>query len=238
MELLDQIDGERGGPLRLRLRGEVIEIKPATDLNWKLVLGACSSIYAFGGLLWPAQIRVTYRQLIEARKAWMTVNGLPEGDQCRRLVYMCKRYWPGVEYDLRNQLGLSAAELWQSRHWREMLGYIDHLPTNSHMNRLLTLDEEYMEALERSPRRDTPMAGRPSMADWSLTNGLLAKLIDAVNRNTAVAISAANPKAPKPNMPPEPRPYTAAERVRYHVQQEAHEEMVAVLMRDRPGRTR
>ena len=58
-------------------------------------------------------------------------------------------------------------------------------------------------------------------------------LVDAVNRNTAVNQSIANPKGAKPKLQPYPRPYSAAEKVQRKIQKEAHEEMVSLLL---PGR--
>lgn len=226
---LDQLDAEQYGPMVVRLDGETLTLRPATDMAWRLVVAAAADPFYFGGLVWPGAVRLPYRKLQAVQRAWVAHNGLPEIDQIRRLVYMFERYFTGVEYDLRAHLQVSARELWQERRWRELLNYIDLLPANSHKNRLLSQDEEYMEMLLTQKSNDTGPV-RPSMADWSLTNSLLSTLVDAVNKNTAVQQGIANPKGPKPRIDPMPRPATAAERVEWRLQKKRHEDMVSLLL--------
>lgn len=231
---LDRLDGEVAGPMRVRHRGHVLTLPPAVDFTWKEVVAAAMNLWIFGTMIWPSSVRIGYADLRRVQAAWGRHNGLPEGEQVRRLVYMMQRYSQGIEYDLRHHLsGLSAGDLWRERRWRELLNYIDLLPTDSHMNRLLTSDEEYMEMALRH-RKESNGPPRPSMSEWSLTNSLLAQVIDAVHANTAVNRGIADPKRPMPRVDPVPRPYTAAEKVRYRMQQRRHEEMVAMLL---PGRS-
>lgn len=228
---LDQLDAERGGPQYVRVDGETIELPPASALAWRTVVAAATSPHYFAIFVWPQDVRLAGWQIDAAQEAWRVHNGLPEPEQMRRLVYMFERYFDGIEYDLRSKLRVSAGELWRERRWRELLAYIDHLPRDTHMNRLLANDEEYMKAVLRKEKSGTPV--RPSMADWSETNSLLATLIDAVNRNTMVTHASAGAKGAPLNLAPEPRPATAAEKVRYENQKKAHEEFVAMLL---PGK--
>ena len=76
-------------------------------------------------------------------------------------------------------------------------------------------------------------SGKPSMADWSLTNSLLASLVDAVHKNIAVQQGIANPKAPKPHVEPYPRPATVTEKIEQRLRKEAHEDMVSKLLPNR-----
>src|SRR5688572_16980522 len=209
---VDLLDAEVGGPMGVLHLGEVITLPAATDLHWTQVLNAATNIWKFMSTCWKPERRLSYIDLGLLWEAWRKHNGLPGPDQCHRLAYMVDHYLKGVEYDLRNHLQVSLGELWRARRWRELLVYIDMLPTNSHMHRLLTTDEEYMErVLSSKQERDEERSGRPSMADWSLTNSLLAKVIDAVNRNTQITVSAAGNKQ-NLGLKPEPRPWTAADK--------------------------
>jgi hypothetical protein len=228
---VDLLDAEVGGPMGVRHLGEVITLPAATDLHWSQVLAAASNVWKFMSTCWPPARRLPYVDLCLVQEAWRKHNGLPDADQCGRLAYMVDRYRKGIEYDLRNHLQVSLGELWRARRWRELLVYIDMLPTNSHMHRLLTTDEEYMErVMESKQDKDEERSGRPSMADWSMTNSLLAQLVDAVNRNTQITVSATGSKQ-NLGLSPVPRPWTAADKVNYRIQQRKHEEMKALLLR-------
>ena len=231
---LDVLDAEVGGPMGVLHLGEVITLRPATDMHWGEVLQAATTVWRFMASCWPPARRLSYAELCRMHEAWRRHNGLPDPDQCNRLAYMIDRYRKGIEYDLRNHLQVSLGELWRGRRWRELLDYIDMLPTNSHMHRLLTSDEEYMERVLESKSADDERSGRPSMADWSLTNSLLAQVIDAVNRNTATNRGIAQQgKGEPPRYDPVPRPYTAADKVQHRINQRKHEEMVRALI---PGK--
>jgi hypothetical protein len=211
--------------------GDVIVLPAATELHWGQVMGAATNIWNFMSTCWKPERRLSYIDLGLLQDAWRKHNGLPEPDQCHRLAYMIDRYRKGVEFDLRNHLNLSLGELWRARRWRELLLYIDMLPANSHMQRLLTSDEEYMERVltAKHAKGDDEKSGRPSQADWSMTNSLLATLVDAVNRNTQITVSAAGIKESL-GLQPVPRPWSAAEKVNHRIQQQRHEEMVSKLL--------
>lgn len=228
---LDQLDAEKLGPLAVLLDGELQTVPSAGDLHWKTVLAAIGSPHYFSLLVWPPDVPLKSWQIEAAQAAWCRHNGLPSIDQARRLIFTLEKYYSGIEYDLGTR-GISLRELWRARRWRELLNYIDLLPTDSHKNRLMTADEEYMEAVIRASAQGGPRTG-PSMADWSQTNAMLAVLIDAVNRNTAVTQAVAQSKGPKPSFDPYPRPITAADRVRYRMEKEAHQSMVSMLLPDR-----
>lgn len=226
---LDALDRELGGPMRVLHARTTVVLPAATDFDWQTALMVAADVWRFGERVWPIQHRLPFLSLKQVQKAWRIHNGLPDGQQCHRLAYMMQKYGEGIEFDLQHHLGVAAGRLWRERRWRELLSYVDMLPTNSHMNRLLVADEEYMElVVKQRDKQDAP--SRPSMAEFSLTNSLLMQLIDAVNTNTVVNKAIANPKGPKPRVDPVPRPYTAEERVRYRLQKEAHEQMVSLLL--------
>lgn len=230
---LDQIDYEKTGPMTVQLAGSEVVLPAASEFPWRLVVAAAEDLRFFGSIVWPTNVRVSLTQLRKVQHAWLSHNGLPEVAQMRRLIYMMERYSKGIEFDLRAHLQLSLGELWRGRRWRELLNYIDQLPSNTQMNRLMSQDEEHMTAIMRSQKGEQSSA--PSMADWSLLNSQIATLIDAVNRGTAVQQAIANPKGAKPKIVPMPRPATAAEKVEKRLTKERHEEMVSLLL---PGRRR
>lgn len=230
MEDLDALDREIGGPMRVRHRGHIVVLPAASEVTWQTTVTSAVSTSMFGRQIWPLKTRISYIDLRSVQNAWRIHNALPTGPQCQRLIYMMQRYGSGIEFDLRNHLSVSATELFRGRRWREMLNYIDMLPTNSHMNRLLMADEQYMEMVVEQQEKSPPGASRPSMADFSLTNNLLMQLVDAVHVNTAVNRGIANPKGPRPRIDPLPRPYSAADKVRANLQKKQHEEMVSILL--------
>jgi len=232
---LDQFDAEAAGPMRVRDGDDVVVFPAATEFHWRTVAAACRELDAFVALIWPADwpVRHWLRWKVEViRLAWIRHNGLVEMPHLQRLVYMMEKYADGIEYDLRHHLDVSAGELWRARRWRELLAYIDMLPTDSHKNRLLTQDEEHMEAILASQKGDRGDA-RPSMADWGQLESMIAVLIDAVNRNTEVTHAVAPGKKQPLRIGNYPRPATAAEKVERAIQKKKHEEMVALLL---PGK--
>lgn len=233
---LDTLDGERGGPFRILVHGVEVDLPPATDLGWQQVAVALHGPARFLAAVWPIYPRLEHWKVGLIQQAWIRHNGLPDYEQARRLIYMLDRWGDGIEYDLQHHLQVSMRELWQARRWRELLNYIDRLPTNSHKNRLLSLDEEYMTMIikEKDKAKETPGAGHPSMAEWSQEAALLAKLIDAVRANTASrAVIASGGKGPKPSVEPELRPYSVASSVEYKIRKREHQSMVDLLL---PGR--
>lgn len=232
---LDQFDAELAGPMRVKDGDAIVVIQPATEFHWRAVAAACHDLDAFVGLIWPPETPVRHwkRWKVDViHRAWIRHNGLVAMPDLQRLVYMMERYTDGIEYDLRNHLGLSAGEMWRQRRWRELINYIDLLPTDTHKNRLLTQDEEHMEAIIASQKGDLGDT-KPSMAQWGQLESMVAVLIDAVNRNTEVTHAVAPGKKRPLRIAPYPRPATAAEKVEMQIQKKKHEEMVALLL---PGK--
>jgi len=227
---LDQLDAEKLGPFTVLVNGEPRVVPAAADLHWKSVVAAGTSPHWFAVLAWPADVPLKAWQIEAAQHAWCQHNGLPAPEQIRRLTFMIEKYHDGIEYDLRDKLGVRLGELWRERRWRELLNYIDLLPSNTHKNRLMANDEEYMTAvMEQAQEGD----GRPSMADWSPEVAAIVKLTDAVNRVAMVTHAVSPNTKGKMDLRPEPRPSTAADKIRYRKEKKAHEELTAILT---PGR--
>lgn len=215
--------------MRVHDAGRLIDVPPATEFHWRAVGEACRDRYNFGRLIWPKGVSLDHWKLEVVQLAWIRHNGLVAMPHLQRLVYMMEKYADGIEYDLRHHLDVSAGELWRGRRWRELLSYIDMLPNDSHKNRMLTSDEEHMEALIRGQKGEAEY--RPSMADWDQTASMMAVLIDAVNRNTEVTYAVQAGKKAKPmRIPNFPRPATAAEKVKLQIQKDKHKEMVNLLL--------
>ncbi len=227
---LDQLDAEVGGPLSVRDGARIIAVPPATQFHWRTVAAAIRDKYAFAEFVWPRGMPLQNWKLDVIHLAWIRHNGLTPMPGLQRLVYMMEKYADGIEYDLRHHLDVSAGELWRGRRWREMLGYIDQLPNDSHKNRMLSLDEEHMGAIIASQRNRQPSDAKPSMADWGQLESMMAVLIDAVNRNTEVTHAVAPGKKQPLRISNYPRPATAAEKVEHDLQKKQHEDMVAALL--------
>lgn len=233
---LDVIDLERGGPHVVLERGEVVVVPAATEFTWKQVASAVIDVHYFATMVWPVDRALTAWKLEHAHQGWCRHNGLTDRDETRQLIHLLERYYEGIEYDLRSRLGVSLGELWRSRRWRELVGYIQQLPADTRLNALLANDEEHLEAAIKAREKRAPNdsgLGGPSMADWSQPVAMMADLIDAVNRNTEVTRAAAGGKPSR--VQPYPRPRTAAERVSNRVRQAEHEQMASVLLRNRPN---
>lgn len=230
---LDQLDAEQRGPMGVLVDGVRVELPAAADLAWKVTALALTEPMYFLRAVWPSGRRIDHWKVEQLQQAWVKHNGLVSYDQLRRLVYMLEKYYDGIEFDLRTKVGVDLGQMWRDRRWRELLNFIDQLPSDSQMNRLLSQDREYMERVLSDQRSRSDNA--PSMADWSQTNRMLADLIDAVNALTAVTKGIAGQK--KNDFRPYPRPKTAADSLRYEQDRRNHEEMNAILLRGRNSRT-
>jgi hypothetical protein len=235
---LDRLDLERGGPLLIREQGAVVVVPPASEFTWQQVAMAIMDARYFGVYIWPQEYPLRFGWIDYAQQSWCRHNGLTDLAETRQLVHMAGRYFEGIEWDLRTRCGISAGELWRERRWRELYSYIKQLPSDSRVNHLIANDEEYLEkALANQDKNRTPGQSGPSgpsMAEWNLTNALLTKLVNAVRQNTEVTKAAAGGKAG--NIQPERGPVTAADKVLNRLRQREHEEMSAILLRNRPSK--
>lgn len=227
---LDQLDAERLGPFSVRLRGERIVLPAPSTLSWRNTATAATSGHHFMQLVWPKEIGLPAWMVEPVQKAWRIHHGIPEVDDIQRLIYTMNRYVEAVEYDLRDKLDLSAGQLWRERRWRELLNYIDSLPSNTMTSQALANDKEHLRMVLKQGARQKG-AGGPRLADWSLTNAQLAGLIDAVNALRITTIGLSGAKGAKPSFEPQPRPRTAVDEIEYEMRKAQHEEMVGMLVR-------
>lgn len=217
--------------MRVALDGVIVTLPAATDLPWRVVAAAVRDKIDFYYHVWaPTGVPLPgVNRTEQVRQAWAHHNGLPEGQSLYRLLYMMERYADGIEYDLRNHLGVDMGDLFRGRRWRALLNYIDLLPSGTHKNRMVTQDEEHMEAI-LSSKQGQAGEYKPSMSDWGQLENMMATLIDAVNRNTETVHATAQGKKKPLRIPNYPRPATALDRVKNKMQKRQHEEMVALLL--------
>ena len=227
---LAQLDAEVFGPMVVRSGGQLVTVPSATSMGWKQVAAAGSDVRYFVTTVWPAEAPLKWWQMEVVQRVWCVHNGLPTPDQVQRLVFMMQKYGTGIEYDLAHHLpGISARELWQARRWRELLNYIDQFPSDTHKNRMMMNDEEYLAAVVKAGREGD---NRPSLAEWNQTNRILADLVDAVRAGNLIAKAAAGSKD-KSGMENYPRPATKMAQMEYRAQEAAHKSMVAELLPNR-----
>lgn len=120
--------------------------------------------------------------------------------------------------------------MWRARRWRELLNYIDRLPSASHFIRALSEDDEYAEAVIASRGdRDEPYA--PALSEWTPEVDLLARISDGIGSLIAM-YSSAHGSTVRPA--PAPRPRTAFERVRARMAMTRHTKLAAKVL---PNRT-
>jgi hypothetical protein len=224
---LDRLDAELGGEMVVQLGNRKITLPSARTVPWKHLPAMMQDPLAFAALFWPADAPLQWWQLVPVRDAWARHNGLPDAKQVSRLLFMLGRFGDGIEYDLRNHLGISMGVLFRERRWRELLNLIDQLPQATHLNRLLTTDEEYMEAAIRQEKGGGSSA--PSRAEWGQVEELLAKVVDAINRLTVTERGLAGDKTAK-TPPPLARPKSIREDIEQRIIKERHQSMVDMLL--------
>ncbi len=120
------LDIEGGG--RFALSGEHHDLVAPQDLPHEHVIAACQDWRQFARLVVGRDRKMTRSELQLLQASWVARAGLLQGDDLQRLVWLVRTFRAELEYDLRRQLGLSLGELWRGRRWRELLGYVDHLP--------------------------------------------------------------------------------------------------------------
>jgi hypothetical protein len=226
---LDQLDAEKGGPFSVRLRGRRLELPEPSALPWKAVASTIASPHGFMEHVWPWHIGVPAWMVDQLHERWCRHHGLTSLDETKRLVYTLNRYSDSIEYDLREKMGLSLGQLWRDRRWRELLNYIDSMPSNTMTSQSLANDKEHLRMVLKQGAKQRG-AGGPRLADWALTNSQLATLIDAVNALRITTVGLAKTKGPRPSFEPQARPRTAIDEIEYEMRKAEHEGMVSILL--------
>lgn len=109
---------------------------------------------------------------------------------------------------------------WRDRRWAALLEYIDQLPATSRLNEAIHNDPDQAVMLADRPEPPDPWA--PALRDWSLTNAMLGRLIEAAEA-TAALLSGAE-QSPRPF----PTPVTAVDRIAEQRSQERQLSIIAL----------
>ena len=160
---------------------------------------------------------------------WLNVFELGDPRNARRLCYVMSRHAPAIEADFaRVYPGVDPFDLWRARSWRRLVGLLDHLPTNTHLQASLASDVEHammvLEAQDRAERAGVkPPPSGPAMSTWSAEVDMLAKVVDAIHENTYAIGRSSGGKGSAPK--PLPRPKTAFDSARFRLRQRAHDRL-------------
>jgi hypothetical protein len=226
---LDQLDAEKGGPFSVRLQGRRIVLPESSSLPWKAVASTIASPHGFMEHVWPFDIGVPAWMVELLHERWCIHNGLTGLEETKRLVYTVNRYADAIEFDLRDKLNLSLGQLWRDRQWRQLMNYIDSMPSNSMTSQALANDKEHLRMVLKQGAKQKG-AGGPRLADWDLAASQRAALIDAVNALRITTVGLARTRGPKPSFEPQARPRTAIDEIEYETRKAEHQGMVSILL--------
>lgn len=109
-----------------------------------------------------------------------------------------------------------------------LLGFIDHLPSDSAYFAEVAEDDEYAELLLEQEQAGQGAPAAPRMTEFSPEVRVMAAMFDRLSYLVAVQIARAN-KTP-PRFDPYPRPVTALERKRRHRAQHNHQALVSRML--------
>lgn len=171
---------------------------------------------------------------------WRAAYDLPEINAAIRLAYVVDHYQAALDYDLRKHIGVDLEELWLSRRWGRLLGYIDRLPSHTWYSQAVSEDPEHSALLakqlaERELSDDDQPDPGPPINTWSPEVAKLTDLHDAIKELTYVTVSAnADPKkkVPEPQFAPRPNAdlKRLTEREKYELRKAKHEALAARLL--------
>lgn len=189
------------------------DLVPARDLPWEMVAAALDDPRIF--MVEVAQARpMSLAQVRLLQRSWATQQGLVEGEQLQRLLWIVKRFSAEIEFDLLQRVGVDLGELWRARRWRLLLNLVDHLPRNTWTQQAMANDPEYAAKLadalaERRLKEDPDKEPTTQLIEWTPEVAALASVVDAVNAVKGVLIMTNSKKgAPPPKITPYPRPET------------------------------
>lgn len=189
------------------------DLLSAVDLPYEALIEALTDDRTFVRTVAGGR-SMALRDIARLRRLWVTQQGLVDGDDLARLLWILRTFRAHVEYDLQHVLGVSLSDLWQHRQWRRLLNLIDHLPRTTWTQSAMVNHPDYAERIaEAMARQRLALAedDEPStpLTEWTPEVSLLATLVDAVNalRTTLIATNLDKGKQP-PKIPSYPRPRT------------------------------
>lgn len=121
--------------------------------------------------------------------------------------------------------GVDLAAWFREKRWVALLELIDGLPSASRLNEAIANDPELAEAIASQPEPTEPWS--PRVSDYTLTNMLLAQLVNGINALQGTTVAAAGGKPGQ--IKPFPTPRTAIDRVREAQEQQFISDMAGLL---------
>jgi hypothetical protein len=178
----------------------------------------------------------------EIMRVWRAAYDLPEINASIRLAYLVDHYYEDLDADLRKHLGVDIDELWHSRRWGRLLGYINRLPSHTWYSQTVSQDEEHTALLAKQLAEQSINEGEkkeaaaPPISTWTPEAALLSDVLDAVNKVTHAVLSTNAGKSVEA-APPAPRPNAdlakMVEREKLRIRKEKHEALAARMLRNR-----
>lgn len=229
---LDDLDSERpDAPFVVQVDGRVVRFRGVDGPGWKELLTALRSWPIFMTMFGPTKrahiALVEHLPVWKMRalvRAWRVHHGLcvSEADHMRLVGMLGKpAYRAAIERDLQEVHGLDLAAEWQSRRWRRLLSFIDGLDRTSHLQEVMTQDDELAEAvLEREDKADGSKPPRRRMREFSAEAELLSVAVDRLGE--LIQVQGVKKGSRRRRVEPMPRPETAMHRARLRKSKRKH----------------
>lgn len=135
-----------------------------------------------------------------------------------RLAWLINRYGEALEGDLRFYFGVRLLDFFKGEMTaRELLVYIDRLPSDSAYSEAMAQDDEVVELLAQQPEGG---AG-PRLTEFGPQVQLLTNVVEALQELIGAVAWLGGEKPPK--VSPLPRPMTARDRLTARVEEASHD---------------
>lgn len=123
---------------------------------------------------------------------------------------MLADFRPQIRADLLSEYGVDLAEWVAARRFRGLLDLIDGLPSTSRFYEAMVNHDDYAAEIAALPEPTDPWS--PRVADYGLTEVILARISDKLDGVITAVVSTAGGKPPDPK--PFPSPKTAVDKLR------------------------
>lgn len=187
------------------------DLVPAADLPWQTVAACAQDPRAFVRLIAGGRA-MPHRAVAALQASWVHQQGLVDGDDLDRLVWIVDHFSRELEVDLLQRVGADLGELWRRRRWRLLLNLIDHLPRTTWSWQAMVNHPEYAQKVADAVWRNRKDQGEEYSApliEHTPEVAALASVVDAVNALRTVLMQVnMKPGQQPPKIPPYPRPRT------------------------------
>lgn len=217
----------RDKPFVVRAGGRVLRFRAAPDVpagtllqvaaDWRLFLAYCCTdtgqLAEVDLAWWKAE------HVLRLYRRHFGLNVSPDAD--RHLFSMLEQdeYRDAAESDLHQVYRADLGELWRSRQWRKLLGFIDRLPRNSHFGEVLAGDEKLAKQILSRRKKLGEKEPQPErrMSEFTVEAELLSIVADRLAELTQVTVATKGGKSRTPK--PLPRPKSAMARLKEQAEQ-------------------